>query len=162
IEALPNWVSLSVFTFVFYPGSPLYKRALEAGEITGDAELYNAKSFQPFEHKGHSYVNHVMIAMGCANYLMPRWFKRALISRPALGLGRPTPQWMLDLVDWKDRYNRLWSYNQSQALGLGDAGRKRWWQVWNFFRGAEEKLPAQEAAVMQDRAQIDQWTKGSL
>jgi radical SAM superfamily enzyme YgiQ (UPF0313 family) len=162
IEQLPNWVSLAVFTFVFYPGSPLYKRALEAGEISDDPELYNAKSFQPFEHKGHSYVDHVMIAMGCANYLMPGWFKRFLISRPMLWIGRHTPQWALDLWDWKPIYNRLWAFNQAQALGLGAPGRRRWWQLWNLFRGTEEALPAQQADVMQDRVQIDQWTKGSL
>jgi anaerobic magnesium-protoporphyrin IX monomethyl ester cyclase len=161
IEKLPNWVSLSVFTFVFYPGSPLYKRALEAGEITADPELYNAKSFQPFEHKGHSYVSHLLILMGCSNYVIPRWLKRTLLSRPLLWIGRHTPQWVLDLWDWKPIYNKLWGYNQSCALGLGRP-KKRWWQVWNFFRGAEDKLPAQEATVMQDRSQIDQWTKGSL
>jgi radical SAM superfamily enzyme YgiQ (UPF0313 family) len=162
IGQLPNWASLAVFTFVFYPGSPLYKRAIDAGEITADPALYNAKSFQPFEHKGHGYVDHVMIAMGCANYLMPRWFQRILISRPMLWIGRHTPQWVLDLWDWKPIYNRLWAYNQSQALGLGGHKTRRWWQFWNFFRGAEEALPAQQAEVMQDRVQVDQWTKGSL
>jgi radical SAM superfamily enzyme YgiQ (UPF0313 family) len=162
IEKLPNWVSLAVFTFVFYPGSPLYKRALEAGEITDDAELYNAKSFQPFEHKGHSYVNHVMIAMGCANYLMPGWFKRLLISRPMVWIGRHTPQAVLDLIDWKPYYNRIWARNQGAALGLGAKPKRRWWKVWNFFRGAEDGLPAGQADVMQDRVDVDQWTKGSL
>jgi anaerobic magnesium-protoporphyrin IX monomethyl ester cyclase len=161
IGALPNWVSLAVFTFVFYPGSPLYKRALEAGEITADPELYNAKSFQPFEHKGHSYVSHVMIAMGCTNFIMPGWVKKLLLSAPMLWIGRHTPQWMLDLWDWKPIYNKLWGYNQAKALGTWRP-KKRWWQFWNFFRGAEVKLPAQEATVMQDRTDIDQWTKGSL
>ncbi|HEX5008885.1 MAG TPA: radical SAM protein [Planctomycetota bacterium] len=165
IERLPNWVSLAVFTFVFYPGSPLYKRALEAGEITADPELYNAKSFQPFEHKGHGYVDHVLIGFGCANYVMPRWFKRALISRPAQWIGRHAPQWVLDLWDWKPIYNRLWAYNQSRALGLyRPQGKlaKAWWKFTNFFRGSEQTLPATKADVMQERSEIDQWTKGSL
>jgi len=165
IERLPNWVSLAVFTFVFYPGSPLYKRAIEAGEITADPELYNAKSFQPFEHKGHSYVDHILIAFGCANFIMPRWFKRTLISPPALWIGRHTPQWMLDLWDWKPMYNRTWGYNQSRALGTyRPQGRfaRAWWKMTNFFRGSEQTLPAQQAEVMQDRGDIDQWTKGSL
>ncbi|HZM00702.1 MAG TPA: radical SAM protein [Planctomycetota bacterium] len=165
IEQLPSWVSLSVFTFVFYPGSPLYKRALEAGEITADPELYNAKSFQPFEHKGHGYIDHVLIAMGCANYIMPRWFKRFLISRPAVWVGSRLPQFVLDLWDWKPLYNRLWAYNQSRALGLyrpQTRWAKAWWKATNFFRGAEDALPATQADVMQERNDIDQWTKGSL
>lgn len=165
IEQLPAWVSLSVFTFVFYPGSPLYKRALEAGEITADPELYNAKSFQPFEHKGHGYIDHVLIAMGCANYIMPRWFKRFLISRPAVWIGSHLPQFVLDLWDWKPLYNRLWAYNQSRALGLyrpQSRLAKTWWKATNFFRGAEDTLPATKADVMQERNDIDQWTKGSL
>jgi len=165
IERLPAWVSLSVFTFVFYPGSPLYKRALEAGEITADPELYNAKSFQPFEHKGHGYIDHVLIAMGCANYIMPRWFKRTLISRPAVWIGSHLPQFVLDLWDWKPLYNKLWAYNQSRALGLyrpQSRLAKAWWKATNFFRGAEDTLPATKADVMQERSDIDQWTKGSL
>jgi radical SAM superfamily enzyme YgiQ (UPF0313 family) len=159
IQRLPNWVSLAVFTFVFYPGSPLYKRAIEQGEITADPALYNAKSFQPFEHKGHSYVDHVMIAMGCMNYLMPKWLVSLLLSKPMLFLGRIAPQWMLDLVDWKDRYNKLWAKNQAAALGLGEQQRPRW---WSLFRGSQKPMPAQDAEVMQERKAIDQWTKGSL
>ena len=163
IEAMPPWFSLAVFTFVFYPGSPLYKRAIEAGEITADPELYNAKSFQPFEHKGHSYVNHVMIAFGCTNYIMPKWMKRLLISKPMVWLGSKTPQGVLDLMDWKPIYNRLWAYNQGRALGLIDRPR-RWWNLWNFF-GGKPKLDhgaASDAEVMQERKDIDQWTKGQL
>lgn len=160
INRLPNWVSLAVFTFVFYPGSPLYKRAIEAGEITDDPELYNSKSFQPFEHKGHSYIDHVMIALGCMNYLMPRWIVNFLISKPMLFIGRHTPQRVLDLIDWKHRYNRLWAKNQAAALGLETDGPRRRW--WSLFRRDATTLPARDAEVMQDRTAIDQWTKGSL
>jgi radical SAM superfamily enzyme YgiQ (UPF0313 family) len=161
IQQLPNWFSMTVFTFVWYPGSPLYKQALEKGLITQDPELYNAKSFQPFEHKGHSYVSHLLIAFGCANFVMPGWLKRLLLSKPMLWLGRHAPQWVLDLWDWKPIYNRLWAYNQSNALGLYRRP-KRWWNLWNFFRGTAEQLPAESAEVMQERADVDQWTKGSL
>ncbi len=161
IEALPPWFSMTVFTFVWYPGSPLYKRALEKGEITQDPALYNAKSFQPFEHKGHSYASHILIAMGCANFVTPSWLKKLLISRPMLFVGRHLPQWALDLWDWKPIYNRLWSYNQSRALGTHQRPR-RWWNLWNFFRGTEETLPENDSEVLQDRKDIDQWTKGSL
>ncbi|MED5330724.1 MAG: radical SAM protein [Planctomycetota bacterium] len=162
IEQMPPWFSLAVFTFVFYPGSPLYKKALEAGEITSDPELYNAKSFQPFEHRGHTYVNHVMIAFGCMNYIMPRWIKRLLISQPMVWLGQRTPQKILDLVNWKPIYNRLWAYNQGRALGLVNRPQ-RWWNLWNLFgKSMKKELPATEAEVMQERTDVDQWTKGSL
>ena len=161
IEALPPWFSMTVFTFVWYPGSPLYKRALEAGEIDNDPARYNAKSFQPFEHKGHSYVSHLLILMGCANFVTPRWLKKLLLSRPALFLGRHSPQWLLDLWDWKPIYNKLWAYNQGRALGTAPRPR-RWWNLWNFFSGTKDQLPAQEAEVMAERKDVDQWTKGSL
>lgn len=164
ITDMPPWFSLAVFTFVFYPGSPLYKKALEEGSITADPELYNAKSFQPFEHRDHDYVNNVLIAFGCMNYIMPKWLQKLLVSKPMVAIGQRLPRPVLQLINWKPVYNKLWAYNQGRALGLRERPRA-WWNLWNFWQvrpKQEEPVEAKDAEVMQDRKDIDQWTKGSL
>lgn len=159
IIEMPNWFSLSVFTFVFYPGSPLYKKALAAGEITDDPLLYNAKTFQPFERKGNSYIQHLMILMGCANYITPMWLKTLLVSRPMLWLGERIPQPMLDMWDWKKRYYKWWAYNQSRMLGIAQP----FWTRWvNVFKGFKPSLPAADSKVLDTRQEYDHWSKGQL
>lgn len=139
IDAMPSWFNIVISTYVWYPGSPMYKKAVDEGLISDDPKLYTAKSFQPYQRTNHSYVAHLLIAYGCANYVMPEWVKRFLMSKTMLFIGRHTPQFVLNLVYWKAFYRQLWAYNQAKALGYYRR-QPRWWNLWNAFQKKDKPV----------------------
>jgi len=110
---LPNWFVFSVYKYTFYPGSPLYRRALEDGLIPPGAEAYDAKQFMVAFNKGFNYITHILIFLSCAKCLIPKWIFKVLSSRLFRFLGRLIPQWLLDIIPWEGLYFRLWGKNQA-------------------------------------------------
>jgi radical SAM superfamily enzyme YgiQ (UPF0313 family) len=118
--AMPNWFVPSIYRFTFYPGTPIYERAVKDGIIDRNPEVYSNMAFYPFIYKGYSFMTHVMVLSAAANYILPRWVKKLLCSRAFRALGGRLPQWILDLVPWKTMYKKLWSINQEAIYRKGD------------------------------------------
>ena len=110
---LPDWCLYSVYKYTFYPGSPLYDRAVREGLIPPGPEAYDAKQFMVFLNKGFGYTTHLVILLSCAKNLVPRPLLRLLASGPARAMGRLLPVRLLDLIPWERLYPRLWARNQA-------------------------------------------------
>lgn len=110
---IPNWFLPSIYRFTFYPGTPIYDHAIKDGIIDSSPEVYSSMAFYPFGYKGYSFMTHVMVLVGTANYILPWWVKRLLSSRWFQRLGKLIPQKILDLIPWSTMYHKLWAINQS-------------------------------------------------
>jgi radical SAM superfamily enzyme YgiQ (UPF0313 family) len=115
---LPEWFNYSVYKFTYYPGSPIYRRAVKEGLIPPGPEGYNAKDFMVAYNKGYNYTTHLVILLSCAKNLVPRWILKLLARRPGRWVGRLLPVWLLDRIPWARIYFRLWARN-FQAIYKG-------------------------------------------
>ena len=111
ILKLPFWFNYSVYKYVFYPGSPLYVRAVKDGFVKPGPEGYDAKQFMVAFNRGFDYTAHLVILLSCAKNLVPRWILKLLSSRPARLLGRLLPSRLLDRIPWERHYFKLWGKN---------------------------------------------------
>ncbi len=109
---LPEWFVFSVYKFTYYPGSPIYRRAVDEGLIPPGPEAYDNKQFMVAFNKGFDYVTHLVILLSCARNLVPRIVLRLLASRLLRMIGRLIPIRLLDLIPWKRYYFHLWGKNQ--------------------------------------------------
>jgi radical SAM superfamily enzyme YgiQ (UPF0313 family) len=112
LRIMPNWFVVNLYRFTFYPGAPIYERAVSEGIIDRNPELYSSKHFWPFFYKGYSFMIHALVLVAGGNYIVPDWIKRLLLSRPVRWFGRLIPQKLLDLIPWDSLYKRLWARNQ--------------------------------------------------
>lgn len=112
---LPDWMTFSVYKYTFYPGSPIYRRAVSEGLIPPGPEAYDQKQFMVAYNKGYRYTTHLVILLSCAKNLVPRWLLRLLASRPTRWVGRWIPPWVLDLIPWSRIYFKLWGRNMKSA-----------------------------------------------
>jgi len=115
---MPNWFQANLYRFTFYPGAPIFDRAVSEGIIDNKPETYSAKEFWPFFYGGYSFMVHALVLVSSTNFILPGWVKRFLISRPVRFIGRFVPQKVLDLIPWDSLYRKLWSKNQ-QAIYKG-------------------------------------------
>jgi radical SAM superfamily enzyme YgiQ (UPF0313 family) len=118
LMTMPRWFLANLYRFTFYPGAPIYERAVEEGLIDRSPNLYSAKHFWPFYYKEYPYMVHVVFFVASLNYLLPDWVKRLLVSPFMRRVGRSIPQRLLDLIPWNAVYLRLWTRNQ-QAVYKG-------------------------------------------
>ena len=109
---MPRWFAANLYRFTFYPGAPIYERAVADGLIDRNPEVYSSKEFWPFFYKGYHYMIHVLILVAGANYILPDWLKRLLAGRTARRIGNRIPQKLLDMIPWDSLYRKLWRVNQ--------------------------------------------------
>jgi radical SAM superfamily enzyme YgiQ (UPF0313 family) len=112
LMAMPRWFLANLYRFTFYPGAPIYDRAVREGHIDRSPELYSAKQFWPFFYKGYPYMVHVIFFVASLNYILPGWVKKLLISPIMRRIGRWIPQKVLDMIPWNAWYPKLWAKNQ--------------------------------------------------
>ncbi len=115
---LPEWFVFSVYKYTYYPGSPLYTRAVREGLIPPGPEAYDAKQFMVAYNKGFDFTTHLVILLSCAKNLLPRWVRRVLAGRTIRRAGGLLPVRVLDLIPWNRWYFKLWARNQ-QAIYRG-------------------------------------------
>jgi len=114
ILKLPQWFNYSIYKYTFYPGSPLYNKALEDKLIPPGPEAYDDKQFMAAYNKGYNYTTHLVILLTCAKNLIPRWFLRMLSCSLFRSIGKLAPTRCLDLIPWRKHYFSLWSKNQKR------------------------------------------------
>lgn len=112
---MPDWFVPNIYRFTFYPGTPIYERALAEGKIDDSPEVYSGIDFYPFWYKGYSFMTHVLVLNAAANFIMPKRVKKLLCSPRLRSLGKFIPQKLLDLIPWKSAYYKLWAKNH-QAI----------------------------------------------
>jgi radical SAM superfamily enzyme YgiQ (UPF0313 family) len=108
---MPSWFVTNLYRFIFYPGTPIYIKALEEGLIDSRAEVYDGIDFHPFLSKGYSFMTHVLVLTATAGYLLPGMVKKMLCSPFFFAAGKFVPRFMLDLIPWKSVYHKLWAAN---------------------------------------------------
>jgi len=113
---LPKWFLANLYRFTFYPKSPIYERAVNDNIITRDPKLYSGMLFWPFVYKGYPYMVHVLFLAASANYILPDWIKKILISTPMRLFSKLIPQALLNLIPWNTLYPKIWAKNQNAIL----------------------------------------------
>lgn len=121
---MPKWLMVNMYRFTFYPGSPIYERAVEDNIIDRSPQVFSAKNFWPFFDKGYSFMIHVLVLVGCSNYILPDWIKKLLIHRWVRAFSRLIPQKLLDMIPWDSLYRKLWDKNM-RAIYKGRELRHR-------------------------------------
>lgn len=112
----PHWFVFTIYNYVHYPGAPIYYQALNDGLIQPGPQTYDNVTFLAAFNKGYSYTTHLVLLVGCAKNLIPKWILKIITSKPVRILGEMIPIKLLDRIPWPRLFFKLWRKNQEKAF----------------------------------------------
>ena len=104
---LPDWMTLNVFTLIFYPGSSIYNRALKEGRINTSYDVFSKEFSNLSQAENRRYMTYVFLLNFFKKKDIPDWVFRFLISKPVRAIGNRLPKWLVEGVYGKKIWPKI-------------------------------------------------------